>query len=187
MFAEGVTDDNLEAFLDGVDVHVDGLDLFAVKARRAVFAACERRRIPPSPQRPRHGGIIALLHADQHGLRRLFPARGRDELEQVIRFLIGVAPAMLHRGSPRHPTAVDFLAKKGPSTPMGWEMAAALAGTATLKILLGRGPLISAPAGIQCDAFRGKLVKTWRFGGNRNPLQRTSLAIARSILRPKAT
>lgn len=183
VFAEGVTDDNLEAFLDGVDVYVDGLDLFAVKARRAVFAACERRRIPAVTAAPLGMGASLLCFTPTSmGFEDYFQLEGQDELEQVIRFLIGVAPAMLHRGYLVHPAAVDFLAKKGPSTPMGCEMAAALAGSATLKLLLGRGPVLSAPSGLQVDAYRNKLVRTWRPLGNRNPIQSLGLLIARRVL-----
>jgi tRNA A37 threonylcarbamoyladenosine dehydratase len=38
-FADGVTQDHLEAFLEGVDLYLDGLDFFAFEARRMVFAA----------------------------------------------------------------------------------------------------------------------------------------------------
>ena len=36
-FEEGISDDNLEAFLDGVDLYVDSLDIFCVDIRRKVF------------------------------------------------------------------------------------------------------------------------------------------------------
>jgi hypothetical protein len=45
-FPAGVDSDNLNAFLDGVDLYVDGLDFFAFEARRQVFAACAARGIP---------------------------------------------------------------------------------------------------------------------------------------------
>jgi hypothetical protein len=68
---------------------------------------------------------------------------------------------------------------------MACELAAGMAGTATLKLLLNRGRLVVAPSGIQFDAFRNKLVRTWRPGGNRNPLQKIGIAVARSILSGK--
>jgi len=51
-----------------------------------------------------------------------------------------------------------------------------------LKILLGRGKVLFAPWGLHFDAYRNKLVRTWRPGGNRNPLQRLALHIARKQL-----
>ncbi|MDD2872744.1 MAG: ThiF family adenylyltransferase, partial [Azoarcus sp.] len=45
-FPEGVSTANLDDFLKGVDLYVDGLDFFAFDARRATFAACARMGIP---------------------------------------------------------------------------------------------------------------------------------------------
>jgi hypothetical protein len=53
-----------------------------------------------------------------------------------------------------------------------------MAATVALKVLLGRGEVLYAPRGLQFDAYRNKLVRTWRPGGNRNPLQRLALFIA---------
>jgi hypothetical protein len=35
---------------------------------------------------------------------------------------------------------------------------------------------------MQFDSYRNRLVKTWRPGGNRNPIQRLALMIARKKL-----
>ncbi len=45
-FEDGVTPENLDTFLDGADVYVDGLDFFAFDARERVFAACAAKGIP---------------------------------------------------------------------------------------------------------------------------------------------
>ena len=54
---------------------------------------------------------------------------------------------------------------------MGIELAAGVACSNIIKILLGRGEVIHAPYGLHFDAYRNKLVKTWRPWGNKNPLQ----------------
>ena len=51
-----------------------------------------------------------------------------------------------------------------------------------LKILLGRGDVLAAPHGMHFDAYRNMLVRTWRPGGHRNPLQRIALSIGRRML-----
>ncbi|MCU0736234.1 MAG: ThiF family adenylyltransferase, partial [Methylotetracoccus sp.] len=58
-------------------------------------------------------------------------------------------------------------------------LCAGVAATEALKILLGRGKVLAAPHGFQFDAYRNKLVHTWRPGGNSHPLQRLVLMIAR--------
>jgi hypothetical protein len=98
--------------------------------------------------------------------------------ELPLRFLLGLAPAMLHRGYLVDPAFVNLEAGKGPSTGMACLVCAGVAGTEAVKILLGRGRVLAAPHGVHFDAYRNKLVRTWRPGGYRNPLQRATQAIA---------
>jgi hypothetical protein len=65
---------------------------------------------------------------------------------------------------------------------MACQICAGIAGTEALKILTGRGTVLAAPHGVRFDAYRNKLVRTWRPGGYRNPLQRITQAIARRQL-----
>jgi hypothetical protein len=111
-----------------------------------------------------------------------FRLDGYGEQEQAVRFMLGLSPAMLQRPYLVDPSAVDFLARKGPSTINACQLCAGVAATETLKILLGRGTVRAAPHGYQFDAYRNKLVHTWRPGGNRNPLQRAGLAIVKRVL-----
>ena len=43
LFADGVTERNVDDFLDGADLFVDGLDFFAFDARQLVFGRCAAR------------------------------------------------------------------------------------------------------------------------------------------------
>ena len=45
-FPAGIDANNLDAFLEEVDLYVDSLDFFAIDIRRAVFAACHAKGIP---------------------------------------------------------------------------------------------------------------------------------------------
>ncbi len=183
LFPQGVGPENLDAFLDGVDCYLDGLDYFAIAARRAVFAACAAKGIPAITAAPLGMGA-AVLNFLPGGMtfEDYFRLEGQPELEQLIRFLLGLSPAMLQRGYLVHPQAVDLAAHRGPSTPMACDLCAGMAATQALKILLGRGPVRAAPWGQQFDAYRDRYVHTWRPGGNAHPLQRLGLAIARRQL-----
>ena len=103
----------------------------------------------------------------------------RSDDEKALRFLVGLAPAGLHRPYLVDPSAVNLAERRGPSTIMACQLCAGVAATETLKILLGRGKVLAAPHGMHFDAYRNKLVRTWRPGGNNNPLQRLILKIAR--------
>ena len=107
---------------------------------------------------------------------------GCSEEQMALRFLVGLAPAMLQRGYLVDPTAVDLKAHKGPSTAMACDLCAGMAATEALKILLHRGKITKAPHGVHFDAYRNKMVRTWRPGGNRNPIQRLAIALARHRL-----
>lgn len=183
VFPEGVGDANVEAFLEGVDLYLDGLDYFAVAARRGLFAACHRLGIPAVTAAPLGMGAAVLCFLPGGmSFEQYFRLEGQPEHEQLLRFLLGLSPAMLQRAYLVHPQAVDLAAHRGPSTPMACDLCAGIAATQVLKILLGRGEVLAAPRGLQFDAYRNRLVRTWRPGGNRHPLQRLGLAIARRRL-----
>jgi molybdopterin/thiamine biosynthesis adenylyltransferase len=179
-FPQGVTRENLGSFLEGVDVYVDGLDFFTLHIRRAVFAACTATKIPAITAAPLGMGT-ALLNflPGQMNFEEYFCLEGQAEEEQLLRFLLGLSPAMLQRGYLVDKSAVDFAHHRGPSTAMACELCAGVAATQVLKLLLGRGKVIAAPRGLHFDAYRNKLVTTWRPGGNRHLLQRLALKIAR--------
>jgi len=185
-FPQGVTRENLGHFLDGVDLYVDGLDFFALDIRRAVFAACAEKGIPAVTAAPLGMGV-ALLNFLPSGMtfEEYFRLEGQPEDEQLLRFLLGLSPAMLQMPYLVDDSRVDLEAHKGPSTPMACELCAGVAATQALKILLRRGKVIAAPRGLHFDAYRNRLKITWRPGGNRNPLQRLGLKIARGRLSEK--
>jgi molybdopterin/thiamine biosynthesis adenylyltransferase len=183
LFDEGVTATNVGRFVAGVDLYVDGLDFFAFDARERTFAACFAAGVPATTVAPLGMGA-ALLNflPGRMSFEQYFRLDGVDEGEKMVRFLIGLAPALLQRGYVADRSYVDFANRKGPSTAMACQLCAGIAATEALKILLGRGRVDAAPVGLQFDAYRGKLARTWRPWGNRNPLSRIAIAIARRQL-----
>ncbi|HOW76242.1 MAG TPA: ThiF family adenylyltransferase [Candidatus Competibacteraceae bacterium] len=182
-FTEGVKAENVAEFLEGVDLYVDGLDFFAVDARRQVFGACTEQGIPAITAAPLGMGV-ALLNflPGKMTFEEYFGLEGQPMEEQLLRFLLGLSPAMLQMGYLVDPTRVDLAQHRGPSTPMACELCAGLAATHALKILLGRGKTPAAPWGVHFDAYRNQLALTWRPGGHRHPLQRLGLWVARRRL-----
>jgi hypothetical protein len=186
-FDAGVTTDNVGAFLDGVDVFVDGLDFFAFAARELVFGACHARGIPAVTAAPLGMGA-ALLNflPGRMSFAEYFGLASCAEEEKPLRFLLGLAPAMLHRGYLADLSFVDLQGGRGPSTAMACQACAGVAATQTLKLLLGRGDVVAAPRGVHFDCYRNRLVHTWRPWGWRNPLQRLVAAVARRELASRA-
>ena len=183
-FPDGVTDANLDRFLTGVDVYVDGLDFFAFAARQATFNACTERRIPAVTAAPLGMGTAVLSFLPgRMTFEQYFRWGDHPDDEKAVRFLVGLAPAGLHGRYLVDPSAVSLSEQRGPSSIMGVTLCAGVAATEVLKIALGRGEVLCAPHGMQFDAYRNKLTRTWRPGGNGHPLQRLMIMIGRQRYR----
>jgi len=183
-FDQGINDDNLEAFLDGVDIYVDSLDIFALEIRRKVFRRCYEKGIPTITAAPMGMGTAFLVFMpgkmsfDEYFAIVDASASASDAEKEsifndnIIRFVIGVSPSVQQRHYLVDRSSVNFLKKKVPSTCMGISLAAGALCTNVLKLILKRGKVVHAPRGLHFDAYRNKLIKTWRPWGNKNPIQK---------------
>lgn len=177
-FEEGVNPTNLDRFLDGVDLYVDGLDFFVIDMRRKIFQLCRERGIPAVTVAPLGmGAALLVFMPGGMSFEEYFRMEGSSEAEKAARFFVGLAPASLQMGYLVVPSRIDLAAQKGPSTPMACDLCAGVAGTEALKILLGRGRVLAAPWGVHFDAYKYRLRRTWRPGGNAHPLQRALVAL----------
>jgi molybdopterin/thiamine biosynthesis adenylyltransferase len=182
-FPKGVNAANLDQFFEGVDLYLDGLDAFAFDAREAVFAYCAQHGIPAVTVAPL-GMSAALMNFLPGGMtfEEYFQLSGCSNLEKSIRFLVGFAPTLQHRHYLVDKTRVSLRDQQGPSTGLACQLCAGIAAGEAVKILLKRGRVRGAPHALQFDAFRNKLARTWRVGGNRHPLNRMAIAIAKRQL-----
>lgn len=179
-FAHGVHEGNVDAFLEGADLYIDGLDFFVLDVRRMVFDLCARRGIPAITVAPLGmGAALLAFMPGQMTFEEYFGMGDCSEAEKSARFLVGLTPSMLQLGYLVDPSRVDLAQRRGPSTVMACDLCAGIAGTEALKILLGRGRVFAAPWGIHFDAYKNRLKRTWRPGGNSHPLQRALIALAR--------
>lgn len=196
-FDKGITDENLEEFLDGVTVYIDSLDIFALQIRRKVFQRCYEKGIPCITAAPMGMGTAMLVFMpgqmtfEEYFCMQDAPA-GASEAEKnrifsdnIMRFVIGVSPSVQQRHYLVERSSVNFFNKKVPSTCMGISLAAGVLCTNVLKLILQRGDVVVAPRGLHFDAYRNKLIKTWRPFGNKNPLQRLMFWRLKNILQMK--
>jgi molybdopterin/thiamine biosynthesis adenylyltransferase len=183
-FDQGINEDNLEEFLDGVSIYIDSLDIFALEIRRKVFQRCYEKGIPCITAAPMGMGTAMLVFMpgqmtfEEYFCMQATPANATEAERQqifsdnIMRFVIGVSPSVQQRHYLVERSSVNFFKKKVPSTCMGISLAAGVLCTNVLKIILQRGDVIHAPHGLHFDAYRNKLIKTWRPFGNKNPLQK---------------
>jgi len=187
LFDQGVNEKNLDEFLKGVDLYIDGLDFFVLDIRQKVFARCYELGIPCITAAPLGmGTALITFMPGKMSFEQYFRLQGCESMVQQIRFLIGLSPAFLHSSYLVDKSRVNFVNKKGPSTPMACELCAGATATEALKILLKRGKVQCAPWGYQFDAFKNKFKRTWRPWGNNNPIQRIAFYVARKMILEKS-
>jgi molybdopterin/thiamine biosynthesis adenylyltransferase len=168
-----ITPENVDRFLTGVDVVLDGLDFFAMEARRLLYGRARARGLWVLSAAPL-GFSAALLAFSPDGMSFDDYFDLRRELspeEQLISFAVGLAPSATHLPY-MDLSAVDLGSGAGPSSSIGCILASAVIATGAIAVLLGRGHLAAAPAYCQVDPYRGLLRRGVLRFGNRGPLQR---------------
>lgn len=176
-FSKGVNNNNIDAFLDGVDCYVDALDFFVLPVRRMVFDNCYSNNIPAVTAAPAGMGT-AYLNFSPDGMTFddyfCFNEYQNPE-EQYAKFIVGLSPMALHRKSLVDPLSINMQSEKGPSTTMGCLLASGVIGTEVLKIILGRGRIHWAPVVQQFDAYSNRYKRKTIYWGNKNLFQRLKI------------
>ena len=179
IFSEGVTGENLDAFFDGVAVYVDGLDFFVLDVRRKIFARCRELGIPAITAAQAGMGVAYLVFT-RNGMsfEDYFAMRDLPKAKQLVRFMLGLVPAGLHRSYLLDKTRFDIEAERAPSTGLAPDLCAGVVATQVLKLVLQRGPIKPAPHYHHFDAYANR----WKEGplprGDRGLLQRLKMVIA---------
>ena len=182
IFRDGVTGSNLTQFLDGSDVYVDGW----ISSRLTHANECSplsRAGIPAVTVAPlgMSGALLNFLPAGM-SFEEYFQLSGLPDLEKAVRMLVGLravalAPPLfggsntceLGRGARpvydhRMSALRGYRVRRGAQDPVGsWQG-------------------VGSASRIQFDAYRNRLAHTWRPGGNRHPLNRLAIAIAKRQL-----
>lgn len=179
IFSKGVGEENIVDFLEEVDLYIDGIDLFAMKARRLIFGQCHKQNIPAVTAGPLGMSAAYMVFTpNSMSFEDYFDFKScQSEDDVVIHFAFGLGPAGLHRSYLMDESRVNFTEGKGPSTIMGCQLCSGVAISEALKILLKRGKVYGAPYDHQFDAYRNKYKRSYYPLGNRNPLQKIESGI----------
>lgn len=183
VFAEKVTPKNIGDVLDGVDVLIDGIDFFAIDTRRLIFNEARRRGIWTVTAGPL-GFSTAWLVFSPTGMTydEYFDfANTPDRFDQLISFLIGLAPRATHQTYLDY-SKVNSKTGRGPSAALACHLCGGVAAAEVLKILLKRSTIRSVPRYFQFDAYRQILIQGSLPGGNRHPWRRFKRRLARKRL-----
>jgi molybdopterin/thiamine biosynthesis adenylyltransferase len=173
MFNGRITEQNATEFLAGADVLIDGIDFFAIEARRLLFMTARQLGMWGVTAGP-IGFSTAWLSFDPRGMSfdQYFDIQdGMDPFQQLIAFGVGLAPAATHMAY-IDLSRVDLRAATGPSVSAACQLCSGVAAMEVVKILTGRGRVEAAPRYHQFDAFTGQLRRGRLAWGNRHPWQR---------------
>lgn len=155
-FPHGIQPGNIDAFLDGLDVVMDGLEFFAIETRRMMHAACRDRGVPVIQAGPvGYGAALTVFLPSGPSFDDHF---GIDDSMSRVEML--AAHALGHGRGAREdidPTRVDFEARTAPGLTSACLLCSALAATEALKLIVGRGSAVAAPNGLYFDPFRGRI------------------------------
>ncbi len=179
-----ISSQNADNFIKDADLVIDGVDFFALSARRQIFAAARKAGVPALTAAPL--GFSATLHVFLKGgmsFDEYFDlADGQDSFEQIVKFFVGLAPKALHLPY-MDLSSVDIATGRGPSSIVACQMAASLASAEAIRILLDRNPFMYAPEYLQVDCYRQLLKKGRLRKGNRNWIQQVKRRIVLKRLR----
>lgn len=173
VFPEGLDEKNAGAFLEGALAALDGIDFFAIDARRLLFRKARELGAYAVTSAP--AGFGATLHVfSPTGMSfdEYFDMRaGMSQAEQLLHLVLGLTPKRAH-ASYFPASAVDLAARRVPSVAPGCFICAGIVATEVANLVIGRRPPKVAPYFFQFDP----LVQTYKTGrlrgGNRNPVQR---------------
>jgi len=180
IFNRGIDETNISDFLKGVDFYLSSMGLSSVDIQTDIFESCRQKGIPATTVIvPGFGAALINFHPNRMSYDQYFQAKGYSREEQAIRLIVGHNPRLMPRRYILSDDNIRFKEYDGPVNPMACVLAAGLACTNLLKIILGRNRVYWSPWSYQLDAYLGKFVKTWRPGGNSNLLQRVILLYLR--------
>ena len=174
VYSDGVNSSNAEDFLEGVDLVVDGLDLFVIKERIELFDRAIAQGIPVLTAGPIGMGTSAVTFRG-HGVsfsKYCNINQSMSKKQLVSRFMSALVPWPMQARYVKMGYDVDFEAGRTPSLHSGVLAATAHVTTEAIKLILKRGRIRYAPFSIHYDFYLQKVARPWRPWGNRNPLQR---------------
>ena len=172
LFSEGVTEANIDTFLKGVDVAVDGIDFFAIDSRRLLFNKAREKGVYAITSGPiGFGATLQIFAPNGMSFDEYFGiSANMSYLEKMIAFAVGLTPSPLHLRY-MDLSKVDLTSGTGPSLASACALCSSLVATEAINIILERRPIKAVPYYFQFDPYRQIYKRGYLFLGGKNPLQ----------------
>jgi sulfur-carrier protein adenylyltransferase/sulfurtransferase len=186
IFPKGINDQNLDEFMEGVDLYVDSIDAFVIQLRRKLFMKAFQKKIWSITAGPL-GFSSAWVSFSPEGIsfEEYFQIdSSTSELDGFIRFISALSPKST-QASYMDYAKIDFSEQAGPSMNSACLLCSAVMGTHALKIFLKRGNVYPAPYYHQFDPYLNKYVRGKLWFGNRSPFQKNKIKKLTKFLKNK--
>ncbi len=183
LFKDGINESNIDDFLDGVDIVIDGLDFFKFDIRRLLFKKAAEKGIYVITAGPMgFSSAMLVFSPDGMGFDDYFNiSEGMVDKDKYLSFALGLSPRPTHIKY-MDLKKVNLGSKTGPSLNIACQLCSGMASTESVKILLKKGKIKPVPYYVQYDPYLQKLRKGSLFMGNKNPLQRIKMFAIKNIL-----
>lgn len=183
IFDKGLDASNIDTFLSGVDLAVNGMDIFAVDMHPLMINSATARGLITVAAVPLGlgAGVLAFGPGGMSYENYFAISPNMSEEEKIIQFALGFAPEMYHLKY-LDPQSINLKARKGPSSIAGCKLCAGFITTQALLALLHPQELHLAPWYTYLDARLNHFHHRRLWLGNRNPLQRLKSFVAKKRL-----
>lgn len=186
IFESPVSKDNIDAFLNNVNLVINGIDLFVPDAHHLLISNSVQRNLTVISALPSgYGAGMVIFDKHSMSFENYFDYYGiKDNVQKVIQLALGYSPAGYHIKY-IDPKSVDLANAKGPSSIAGIRLCSAMVTSQAILKLLGQQKLKTAPWFTHIDLKRMKFNHGYLLFGNRNPIQRIKKVMALSRLASK--
>lgn len=186
LFEEGISASNIDNFLDGVDVVLDGLDFFQFEIRRMLFKRAAEKGIYVITAGPMgYSSAMLIFSPDGMGFDEYFNiSETMTDKDKFLSFALGLSPKATHIKY-MNLKKVDLKSKAGPSLNVACQICSGMAVTEAIKVILNKDKIKSVPHYIQYDPYLQTLKRGYLFLGNKNPLQRLKIKVVERIINKK--
>jgi molybdopterin/thiamine biosynthesis adenylyltransferase len=183
VFEQGITVENIDTFLQGVDVVVDSLDFYCFEERFLLYGKARAKGIWVLTAPPLGFGFTLLMFdpkgmsfEDYFGFHS-----GMTERDRVVALIAGIAPKpFMLRYLDR--TQPDMAGRRLPSVGAAPFMIAGVIAAEVIRLLTGKGQPMAVPTVYQFDALLRRFRRRTYIWGMRGPLQRVKRFILDRLL-----
>ena len=168
----GINEENIDDFLNDVDIIADGIDFFEIDVRRMLFRVAREKGIPAVTAAPiGFGSTLLVFDKDSMRFDDYFNINDKMPVnEKLVSFAIGLSPSLIHR-SYYLPKTLKLNERLAASSVIGTLACANWVADEIYKILC-KMPYQTAPISYQFDPFVKKLKRINLWWGNKHPFQR---------------